>query len=209
LQGPKCQNWAIERIGNALKKQKIIFSKGEKTMKKRRTLVISVLLIAALALGIGYAALSDTLTLDGKVELSGADMGTTFDGLVYFTNASITNTPAVHITADVQATYGGDTASYEIHGMNKVNDQVDMKFVIHNAYEHPVWIEIDTANSKLDHSDCLEITNNYKGPVQIAADGGEYEFTVSIKLIKLDGAGLKVGRDLTFSVSDEDPSLGA
>ena len=38
-------------------------------MKRRRTLIIAVLLIAALALGIGYAAITDTLTIGGNANV--------------------------------------------------------------------------------------------------------------------------------------------
>ncbi len=36
-------------------------------MKKRRTLIISLLLVAAIALGVGYAAISGNLAIQGKV----------------------------------------------------------------------------------------------------------------------------------------------
>ena len=39
-------------------------------MKKRRTIIISLLLVAALALGVGYAAVSGSLIIDGKVVAS-------------------------------------------------------------------------------------------------------------------------------------------
>lgn len=178
-------------------------------MKKRRTLIVSLLLVAALVLGIGYAALTDELTLTGKIKSDAQEMGSTFDGLVYFTNATVTNTPAVHITADVQATYGGDEASYSIHGMNTVGDVVTMSFTIHNDYEFPVWVTL--VNNSPALTDCLKIEDNYDAPVMIEAKGGEddYVFEVTITLEKLSSDGLDVDRNLTFTASDTDPSLGA
>ena len=56
-------------------------------MKRRRTLITSLLLVAALALGIGYAALTDVLDINGtaKVEESAAEDA--FNADVYFSAA--------------------------------------------------------------------------------------------------------------------------
>ena len=40
-------------------------------MKKRRTLIIALLLVAALALGIGYAGFTSQLSVDGEAILNG------------------------------------------------------------------------------------------------------------------------------------------
>lgn len=64
-------------------------------MKKRRTLVISLLLVAALALGIGYAAINDViLTITGTADL--ATSGENFK--VVFTDP--VNDPAATISVD-------------------------------------------------------------------------------------------------------------
>jgi len=47
--------------------QKNYFSKRRKIMKKRRTLIIALLLVAALCLGIGYAAQSGYVEVSGNV----------------------------------------------------------------------------------------------------------------------------------------------
>ena len=39
-------------------------------MKKRRTFIVSMLLVAALALGIGYAALTDVLEVTGRADIN-------------------------------------------------------------------------------------------------------------------------------------------
>ena len=170
---------------------------------KRRTVVISVLLVAALALGIGYAALSDTLTINGTIKSDGATMSDNFDGLVYFTNASVTNDPAVHVTANVSATYGGDEASYTIEGMTVVGDKVDMEFIIHNAYTETVWVTIATH----DHNDIenITITNNYTAPIEIAPDGNA-TFTISVLLESLTSETINLTHNITFDVSDVAPA---
>lgn len=170
---------------------------------KKRTLVIAVLLVAALALGIGYAALSDTLTLNGTIKSTGDDMTDTFDGLVYFTNATVTNSPATHITANVSAAYGGDEASYTITGMDTVGDVVEMEFVIHNAYTETVWVSLGAHDE--NNNECVKITNNYTEAIEIAANSNA-TFTVTVEIVKLTGEGIDLTHNVTFNVSDEDPN---
>lgn len=56
-------------------------------MKKNRTLIISLLLIAALALGIGYAALTDDLFIAGSAKIKTENAENSFAADVYFTKA--------------------------------------------------------------------------------------------------------------------------
>ena len=56
-------------------------------MKKNRTLIISLLLIAALALGIGYAALADDLFIEGSAQIKSDNAENSFAADVYFTKA--------------------------------------------------------------------------------------------------------------------------
>jgi hypothetical protein len=179
-------------------------------MKKRRNLIISVLLVAALALGIGYAALSDTLTLGGKVELSGSDMETTFDGLVYFTNGTVTNVPAAHISSNVAVTNGGDEASYTITGMKTVGDEVVMEYVIHNAYEHAVWVVIES-HDEVDPEDPVQFSNTFPAQGQKIEPNADAKFTVTVTLVKLfdlaEGETVEtINHNITFKAYDEDPS---
>ena len=175
---------------------------------KKRTLIISVLLVAALALGIGYAALSDTLSINGTIKTDGAAMENTFDSLVYFTNATVTNDPAVHITANVSATYGGDEASYTITGMNAVGDEVTMEFVIHNAYSETVWVTL-AAHDENPYKDYIQISNNYNDtPIKIDSLD-DAKFTITVTVIELTNATIDdLVHNISFNVSDVDPASG-
>lgn len=101
-------------------------------MKKRRTLIISLLLIAALALGIGYAALSRELIISSTANLAPDDSD--FD--IVFTEAKVASTnvadtdPSNVATASVTGT--GTTANYTIAGLSEVGDNVVLTFTIQN-----------------------------------------------------------------------------
>jgi hypothetical protein len=103
-------------------------------MKKRRTLIISVLLIAALALGIGYAALSRELVISSTANLAADenDFDIVFvEAKVDSTNVDGASAPYSNIaTASVTGT--GTTANYTIAGLSKKDESVTLKFVIEN-----------------------------------------------------------------------------
>lgn len=96
-------------------------------MKKRRTLVISLLLIAALALGIGYAALSRELMITSAANLS-PDQND-FD--IVFTNATVVDDPD-NLLATASVTGTGTTANYTITGLSKKDDSVTIQFTVQN-----------------------------------------------------------------------------
>ena len=103
-------------------KNKNYFSKGENTMKKRRTLVISALLVAALALGIGYAALSSVMfNITGTAKVNAVQE----NFLVKFTG-----TPAVeNCTASISADRMADIA---VNSLTKPGKTAKATFTIIN-----------------------------------------------------------------------------
>ena len=84
-------------------------------MKKRRTTIIALLLIAALALGIGYAAITDTLNIGGNatVKPHQKNFVVVFDENVVENKctAIVQTDPTVATFTTTQLEQGGDTAS--------------------------------------------------------------------------------------------------
>ena len=88
-------------------------------MKKRRTLIIALLLIAALALGIGYANLTSTLLIDGaaRANPNQDNMSVVFTGDVTTTDSKLA-TGSINTTKKTEAsidavgfTLAGETAT--------------------------------------------------------------------------------------------------
>lgn len=98
-------------------------------MKKRRTLIITALLIAALALGIGYAALSRELVIGSEANLAPDEND--FD--IVFTEAKILDEYAAlgsaSLTGDVN---NATTAHYTLTGLSAKGDKAVMTFKIKN-----------------------------------------------------------------------------
>ena len=99
-------------------------------MKKRRNLIVALLLIATMVVGIGYAALSRDLVIEGSADLGAA---TKLD--VQFVGHEVTSAQTFEKGTDkTVATADHDTltASYEITGLKTKNDTVTMTFTVQN-----------------------------------------------------------------------------
>ncbi len=103
-------------------------------MKKRRTLIISLLLVAALCLGIGYAAVSETLLWNGTIENDAVEF------VVKFESTSESAVSGADDDADVAKILelsnpgepGGRTVAPSIDGLTVVGDSVTFNYVVKN-----------------------------------------------------------------------------
>lgn len=103
-------------------------------MKKRRTLVISALLLAALALGIGYAGLSQEVKITGDIASSAVTFDVVFaESNMVVTTESDSTTRVTDITALSSA---GTPGSAMIHlkaaGLKEAGDTVTYTLTIQN-----------------------------------------------------------------------------
>ena len=104
-------------------------------MKKRRTLIISLLLVAALCLGIGYAGVSTILSVNGTAKSDVQDIDVVFSAAAVTdsTNDSIKN-----------ATEFGNTGNTDIffhaYGLKNANDSVTATFTIVNNNDYAVTL---------------------------------------------------------------------
>ena len=148
-------------------------------MKKRRSLIIALLLIAALALGIGYAALSDVLDIQGTAEISAGIAEEAFNQDVYFSNVSSGSGYTASINAD-----NNDKASFTATGFTQVGDVVAITFTIKNDSEH---LAADVTPKLLQNSNetYFKVTSDWLSQTHRIEAGKEKTITVYVELIKL------------------------
>lgn len=112
-------------------------------MKKRRTLIISMLLIAALCLGIGYAALATrTLTLTGNASFNSSATHLN----VNFVDKLDPALPVGNAEAQATASVAGQTASFNLNGLHK-GEKATFTYIVENQHSADV-------SAKL--TDCVE-----------------------------------------------------
>jgi hypothetical protein len=160
-----------------------------------------LLLVAALCLGIGYAAVTDELTISGSASLDGSELVKEFDGEVYF--ESLTGNTGLAAGSAID-TSDNDKAIFSVEGLTKIDEEVSVTYTIKNDYEKEVWVSVKGTPTNASN-EFIEITN-------VIADAhipsqGTTTVTVTAKVI---GTSNKLetlsGYELTLEVTDENPN---
>ena len=153
-------------------------------MKKRRTLIIAALLVAALALGIGYAALSRDLQINGSANLQGDNED--FD--ISFTSGTAAPTDAATVTV----VPGTTTASYVIDGLSEVGDTLKLTFVVTNN-----TTDVDAHLASITSTINKVVLTDDNG-VDTEADYDDY-FTKTLTITNEDGDTYVEGQDFVVA----------
>lgn len=154
-------------------------------MKNKRTVVVAFLLVAAMLLGVGYAALTDTLTIIGNAHIDVDTANKTFDEKVYFSDAKATSTTGTGTTADI-ASYSTDDATFTANKLAVVGEKSVFTFTITN--DSNVDAIISVAATKLSgdtnpsNSNTEKFTVDYSYPdgMTIAKQGGTIDVIVTV-----------------------------
>ena len=142
-------------------------------MKKRRSIIIALLLIAALALGIGYAAVTDSLTITGNANVKPHQ-----DNLeVIFTDIKDTNKCTAAIQTDKTV------ATFTTTQLEKGGDTATATFVVTNkSAEYQATIAAPTITITTG-GEYFDVTTDFGTETRtLNAKDGTTEFTVTVKL---------------------------
>ena len=141
-------------------------------MKKRRTLIIALLLIAALTLGIGYAAFSSRMAINGEAILPGVQVSE-----VVFVDATKTAGDD-HVTAQVSG-QNSNSLTVNVSGFQHVDDTITVTATIKNPHPFEVTLTtpaikfVETAGTQVDVSDYFDVEIVGSAPTSIAAAANE------------------------------------
>ena len=110
-------------------------------MKKRRTLIVALLLVAALALGIGYAGFTSELLING-------------DAVMNATTTSLVNIKDVVISeknGDIELNASGQgtkTVNADLTGFSTSQDYVVLTVTVENPHEFEVTLSAPTLTAQ-------------------------------------------------------------
>ncbi|MBQ9807104.1 MAG: hypothetical protein IJW49_11455 [Clostridia bacterium] len=114
-------------------------------MKNRKTVVVAFLLIATLLLGVGYAALNDTLTVAGQANVTTGKAEDALNEDVYFYSATATSTTGTSGSANTASILqDNDRASFTVHSLALGGETATFTFVIYNESNHEVTLSTPT-----------------------------------------------------------------
>lgn len=143
-------------------------------MKNRKTVIIAFLLVAALVLGIGYAAYSTKLFINGTAEV--ASEAVAFTKAVTITDAQ---------TSD--ATYGtatigdGQYATFKVFGMTQKDQRVTFTYTITNNSDVDVKVNCTTLPTTTAANSIFSVVQGMHSEVTIAK-GTSAKVTVTVVL---------------------------
>ena len=169
-------------------------------MKKRRTLIISLLLIAALCLGIGYASITRDLYVQGTAKTTPADINVVFTDGTSVTDAEaadVARETAIMAASSVGST-GDKVISFNAFGLTNPTESVTAVFHVKNNNSYPVTLTAPAVES--GDSNTLNHFAVTVGKLQTMVDGtatdltgnlaagGTAFFTVTVTLNSNDSA---------------------
>ena len=159
-------------------------------MNKRRSIIATFLIVALLAVGIGYAALTDDLSVTGSAGFASSDAIKTFDGDVYFSKAL---GDATRVDAAIDASDNDKvTVAVKESVLKEVGDEVIVTLTIKsesdlNVLVTPSVSDEDAAAGKTINSEYFSVTVG-DGAKTLPA-GSTIDYTITIKLIKTNATG--------------------
>lgn len=150
-------------------------------MKNRRLTIVAFLLCACLVVGFGYAAVSDTLRIDGTaiIDITGAN--TEFDGKVKFIDATAGNTEKDTITIDST----GDVATVEVHSLTLAGTTATFTLYVENTYSLPVYVtpKIDDSSSLYDAT-LISLSSTWLSKTHEIAAGQKLIYTLTVTCVE-------------------------
>jgi len=155
-------------------------------MKKRKLAVVSFLAAAALTCGIGYAAVSDTLDIQGTATVNQSELDKSFADKVYFSAVEPT-TDATKWTASINQD-NNNKASFSIYGLVHKDETQSITYTIKNDSVHNATVSLtvpegEAHNPQNNNPTYFEVSHDL-GDGKTLEAGGTLEVTVTVKLTK-------------------------
>ena len=148
-------------------------------MKNRKHVVVAFLLVAAMLLGVGYAALTDVLDITGSADVNQSAAEEAFNEDIYFSAAAANETGN---TASVNQD-NNDKASFTANTLKGKDDTATFTFTIKNDGDVDAQVtptlNAATGNTKPEY---FAITSDWNGAAKTLEAGGSLTYTVTVML---------------------------
>lgn len=186
-------------------------------MKNRKIIVVAFMLVAVLLLGVGYAALTDTLTIIGNAHIDVDAANATFDSKVYFSDAKATSTTGTGgfvegvLTNKDTASCTTDDATFTANQLAVFGQQSVFTFTVKN--DSNVDAVISVADKKLSGAEnpsnsnpsAFTVTYDYPQGTTVRKNGGTIEVVVTVTVAKpiTSATSATFGIELTATTTED------
>lgn len=184
-------------------------------MKNRKTIIVGFILVACMIMGVGYAALSDTFTIDGNATVSAENANDYFNEHVYFQGVVLPNSTVVSDVVD-RNTYGytasintaQDSASYHIYNLEGQNNETTITFRITNDGDLDAKITLIETQSNSNDT-YFDVTYEVDGSTLAAGveidKNSSIDLVVTVRMKNTPQSGITGEFDLGFRVESVEP----
>lgn len=148
-------------------------------MKNRKIVVVAFLLIAVLLLGVGYAAVSDVLDINGSADVN---PDTAYNQDIYF-SAAVANGDNTPNTATIDPN-DNDVVTFTVSSLSGKGDTATFTFTITNAGDLNATVTPTLASDGNSNTEYFKITSDWKGQPKELASGGNATYVVTVELLK-------------------------
>ena len=160
-------------------------------MKNRRRIIVAFMLCAVMLLGIGYAAVTDALKIDGTAEINSGNVQSAFDANVYFSAAEVVgNAGGDQAWID---SVDNDIANFKSVNLAEQGNTAVFKFTIKNDSDLEVSVAPVLNYSGSEEAQTLakkyfDVYSDWKNQetgvvaTKTIAPGEEITYTVTVKL---------------------------
>ena len=150
-------------------------------MKNRRNVVVAFMLVAVMLLGVGYAALTDTLDINGTVDVNQSAAEEAFNEDIFFSAAAANEAGN---TASVNAD-NNDKASFTINTFKGKDDVATFTFTIKNNGDVDANVT-PKLNASLGNTnpEYFSIVSDWDGATKTLAAGEEITYTLTVTMLK-------------------------
>lgn len=165
-------------------------------MKKRKIAIVAFMLAAILALGVGFAALTDTLTIEGSAKIAADGAQEVFDEDIFFSKALADTT---RCTAAIDGTDKDKATMTVLDGVLKGtgSNEVIATYSITSTSDRNVVITPSISNLDTDH---FQVTTSWNGSQTLAA-GATTDIVITVKCIKTPDTDVSTTFTITLDVA--------
>ena len=150
-------------------------------MKNRNKVVVAFLLAAVMLLGVGYAALSDTLEINGSADVNQSAAEEAFNEDIYFSDA-VANMGAPD-TASISQT-DSDMADFGVNSLNGAGDFATFTFTITNDGDVDANVTPTFASDGNTNEEFFDIVSDWAGATKLLKAGESLTYTLTVTLKK-------------------------
>jgi len=167
------------------------------TMRNRKAVIVAFMLIACMLMAVGFAALTDTLTIIGNAHIDIAAAENNFDEKIFFSASQAVSSTGTGTTNDT-ASHTADDATFTVNKLAVKDQKSIFKFTIKNESNVAADITVEptklsgAANPSNSNTAIFGITYEYavfdaEGVQQADNDtipsGGTMDVTVTVSVI--------------------------